>query len=96
MSNWIERTMENMDAVIDASKKLKEGKLTELEKQSAKATASMHRCRRCGDITVGIMPEFALQRICSECEKELKLLDGQALWFATMVGRVNSGEDNNA
>jgi hypothetical protein len=94
--SWVDKTMKNMDTVLAANRKLHEKHLHGVEKQKAIAGASMHRCRRCGDITVGIFPELSLARVCSECERELRSTDGEALWFCEMVGRINSGKEDQA
>lgn len=97
MSNWISRTMENMDQLLTASKfdprkdlsDFDPGKPSETDKQEAYVNSSLERCRRCGDHTFNMMPA-GLGTVCSECESDLRVLEDESLgqrphWFYEMV-----------
>lgn len=97
MSNWITRTMENMDQLLEASKfdpgkglsDFDPSKPSEVEKQKAYVNNSLERCRRCGDHTYLLVPA-GMSTLCDECESDLRVLEEESLkkrphWFYEMV-----------
>ncbi len=100
--SWIQRTMDNMDQLLEAVKfnprkdlsDFDPGKPTEVEKQEAYVNSSLERCRRCGDQTYLLVP-VGLSTLCSACEVDLRAMEEHGLtkrptWFYEMVQIASS------
>jgi hypothetical protein len=107
MSNWITRTMENMDQLLaavkfDPGKGLSDfdpAKPSETDKQMAYVNSSLERCRRCGDHTYLLVPA-GMSTLCNECESDLRVMENESLkatphWFYEMV-RIASDKAKGA
>lgn len=94
MANLVDKTIANMDEMINADKELralKEGRwpgMKEAEKQRLHVEASLSRCRRCGDFAPAFPVAGILTILCDDCEQHLKTQDG-CLWFAEMVAKIS-------
>ena len=85
----VDKTIANHTTMIAAMKRIKSPPpfQTDLGRQHDYTEASTHRCRRCGDSVVPVLPTMELSLICQPCETELRERDAP-MWFVEVCSRA--------
>ena len=103
MSELVDKTIANMEELVEASKAQRVDQLpgqafprTERQKQELYVKATLMRCRRCGDFLPTLIPA-ELSLICGDCQTKMRAYDaeahgGEVMWFVDMV-RKAGGKD---
>lgn len=65
---------------------------SDLDRQHNYAESSMHRCRRCGDMVVPVLPTHELSLICEPCEVLLRGWE-EPMWFVELLDKSSGKKD---
>ena len=92
----VDKTITNHKIMLDAMalSKKPESFQSDLDKQKIHAAMSLHRCRRCGDPLVPLLPSAELSMVCGDCESFLRELD-KPLWFVQMLEIIAKGDKSH-
>lgn len=88
VKSLVDKTIDNHKLMIAAMKRLVSPPpfQKEIDKQRDFTESSMHRCRRCGDSVVPVLPTAELSMICIPCQTELRERDAP-MWFVELLDK---------
>jgi len=89
VKNLVDKTIKNHKLMIAAMKRLMSPPpfQKEIDKQRDYTESSMHRCRRCGDSVVPLLPTAELSLICIPCQTELRKREAP-MWFVEILDKT--------
>lgn len=96
IKDLVDKTIQNHKILIAATKRVNSPAPpfhNDLHKQRDYAEASLHRCRRCGDSVVPVLPSMELSLICKPCEVLLRSWE-EPMWFVELLDKA-SGKSKN-